>query len=113
MVDSVQKFCASKDAGTLGQGVTHIFMVVQVEDENEGDRVMAYQEARQEVLKLTTVRICTEEEKETVVRERAPDAWQVDARTVPGRSAVSGHAAKSRWHPVIIRRSHEDSPTYK
>ncbi len=55
MVDSVQKFCASKDAGTLGQGVTHIFMVVQVEDENEGDRVMAYQEARQEVLKLTTV----------------------------------------------------------
>ncbi len=55
MVDSVQKLCASKDAGTLGQGVTHIFMMVQVEDEDGGGRVMAYQEARQEVLKLTTV----------------------------------------------------------
>ncbi len=46
-----------------------------------------------------------------MVQERAPDAWQVDARNVPGRSAVSGYS-RSHWHPVVIRRS-EDAPTFK
>ncbi len=73
---------------------------------------MTYQEARSTLLKPATVRMCTEEERDTVVQERAPDAWQVDARNVPGRSAVSGYS-RSRWHPVVIRRSSEDAPTFK
>ena len=111
IVGQVQKFGAAKTAGTTGDA-NYISLVIQVEDEEEGAKAMTYREARQDVLKLTTVRICAEDEKDTVLRERAGDAWQVDARVVPGRSAVSGYS-RSRWHPVIIQRSSSDAGTYK
>ena len=47
-----------------------------------------------------------------MVRERASDAWQVDARNVPSRSAVSGFT-RARWNPVVIRRTSEDAPKFK
>ena len=111
MVGEVQKFEKAKTDGTTG-GMTHINLVIQVEDDDENAMALTYQEARSDLLKLATVRVCTEEERDTVVQERATDAWQVDARNVRGRSAVSGFT-RSRWHPVVIRRTSEDAPTFK
>ncbi len=111
MVGQVQKFEKAKTAGTTG-GMAHIGLVIQVDDDDESTMALTYQEARSDLLKSATVRVCTEEERDTVVQERATDAWQIDARNVPGRSAVSGFT-RSRWHPVVIRRTSEDAPTFK
>ena len=101
MVGEVQKFEKAKADGMMS-GLTHISLVIQVEDDDENAMALTYQEARSDLLKLATVRMCTEEERDTVVQERASDAWQVDARNVPGRSAVSGFT-RARWNPVVVR----------
>ena len=41
MVDVVQKFGTAKQAGKVG-GATHVKLVIQVEDEEEGTMAMTY-----------------------------------------------------------------------